>query len=273
MADIAKERSAEPAEIIGATTSTPIGNVEDALKIYNVGSEPWLWQVAGGFVDGYIGITKYGRIPQMGAVTRDIVNWGSNIHYPTTASTLSVLSSSNSDTGATVQIYGLDANWNMIEEFIVLQNNSVTTTNSFLRVNGARHVIPATGQTSNVGNVDISIGNNTMAYIIAGKGSTEQCAFAIPAGYKAYILNARTSIYASSGSGNKQGLSEFFIRMFGSSWMQVSSEGIDSNGGAAYFDPNMPLVLGEKTDVKLSVTSSQNSTAATGIIQYVLEAI
>jgi len=151
----------------------------------------FLIDVSLGLVSGYESDTKYGRNLEIDiAAAEDIVNHGGNIFYPTTARTISVVSTSDEDDqtigdGAwDVTIIGLDANYALQEVNYALNGQSaVVTTETFIRV--FRMYCGACGTTgSNAGTITATYTDDTETAVVidVGIGQTEFAALTIPDG-------------------------------------------------------------------------------------------
>ena len=125
--------------------------------------EPFDLQVARNQIMGHQVVSIFGY--QSSVTTTAIPIWenAAAYVYPTSATTLTLVSSSASDdTLASVLINGLDANFNPISETLFLNGvTGVTTVNSYLRVNSMILVSSGTGQTTNVGTITLKQSSNT----------------------------------------------------------------------------------------------------------------
>ena len=234
--------------------------------------------VASGESSSHTVWTKYGRIPDLDSgIVSDITTFG-DMTFPTTASTLSVVSDSVNDTSAgtgakVIMVHGLDSNWDYIEEHLTMNGTtSVSSTQSFLRIN-RMHVMACGSSESNIGKITLSLSGNTCAQILPKKGSSEQCIFSVPANTVGYLMNFRASASNSTGSGQKQAFIEFWIKTYGTGWIQSSSEGVDSSGGSVSYMPIIPLKIPAKTDIKLTASAAQNNTQITAIFQITLDKV
>jgi len=169
---------------------------------------PFEAQVSMGLWPGYRMVNKFGTNLSVGT-SADFHIWaytGTFRQDFATASTLDVVSDSVADanllTGAWfVQIDGLDEDYEPIQETVTLDGtNTVTTTQSFLRVNRAfcTEAQPTAVGGSNIGNITISrtTGGAVQAYIRALYGQTQISHYTVPAGRTAFVR--RTSVSASS---------------------------------------------------------------------------
>lgn len=94
--------------------------------------------VAKGDFTGYSKVSKFGRNASVKSSGYETIWDGSNLYpWPTAAETLEVASSDNDDTSAgtgarTVEIQGLDSNWDPLTETVTMNGGTdVTTNNSF----------------------------------------------------------------------------------------------------------------------------------------------
>lgn len=109
-------------------------------------------------------------------------------------------------TGArAVKISGLDTNWNLIDEVLVMDGSSGTnvTSNEFLRVNRVQVVSSGLGE-KNGGNIYVGVGALTAGFpvtlisrIDSGHGQTQQAIYSSPASYDLELH----SFEASTGKG------------------------------------------------------------------------
>jgi hypothetical protein len=176
-----------------------MANLGILRSISQVGtSEPFELQVARGQIPGHEVVNVFGYAS---AVSTSFVSvWENNAAYvfPTVASTMVVSSSSASDTAVSVQIFGLDADYNRVTEVVALNGTSdVATTKVYWRIN---NVITTAGTA--VGTIYVkNAGGTTYAQIAIGSGKTNMSVFSVPAGYTAYMtqFDAFSSTSVTSG--------------------------------------------------------------------------
>ena len=149
--------------------------------------EPFDLQVARGQIEGHSTVSIFGYQPSIG--TSSIAVWenASAYTFPSSASTMTVASGSASDNGATVLVVGLDANWNQIQETVTIAIGGTTTVNSYLRINNLFLATPASGQTTNVGQITIKVSTTTYAQINVGIGKSQNAWYSVPANYDFYL--------------------------------------------------------------------------------------
>lgn len=177
--------------------------VHDIRSITQVGtSEPFELQVARGQISGHYGLFKFGNNSSVGDTLETIWAEGGLYSYLTAATVLKVSSASTDDTSAgtgarTVQLYGLDGDYNEINELITLNGQTaVNTTQSFLRIN--RMVVRSAGSGganagviyAGTGTVTTGVPANVYASIngVSGSNQSLMALWTVPAGYTAYML-------------------------------------------------------------------------------------
>jgi len=150
--------------------------------------EPFDLQVARVQIYGHYQVAIFGYTSGIGNTTTPQTIWEgannatqNNYTYLSTASKLTLVSSSASDTGA-VFISGLDSNFNLLSETITLTGTSnVTSVNSYLRVNGLYYT-----NGSNVGTITAKVSTTTYGYINPGFGQSQMAVYTVPNGYTFY---------------------------------------------------------------------------------------
>jgi hypothetical protein len=151
--------------------------------------EPFDLQVARNQIAGHTTLSIFGY--QSSVTTTSIPIWENTTTYtyPTSASTMTVVSTSASDdTNAKILISGLDANFNPISETIALNGTTgVTTVNSYLRINSLLMTSPGTGQNTNIGTITVKQSSNTIAQINVGISKSQSTIYTVPAGYTFYL--------------------------------------------------------------------------------------
>lgn len=151
--------------------------------------EPFNLQVARNQIYGHQQVNIFGY--QASVTTTSIPIWenATTYTYITSASTLTLASTSASDdTVAKVLISGLDSGFNQISETLQMNGvTGVTTLNSYYRVNNLVLISAGTGQTTNVGVITLKQSSNVIAQINAGIGKSQSTVYTVPAGYTFYL--------------------------------------------------------------------------------------
>jgi len=159
--------------------------------------EPFDLQVARGQIMGHTTVSIFGYQASVGTTSIPVWENASTYTYPTSASTLTMVSSSASDnTLASVLINGLDASFNPLSETLFLNGTAaVTTVNSYFRINSLTLASAGTSQSTNVGTITLKQSTNTLAQINPGIGRSQSTVYTVPAGYTFFLdwVEANTS--------------------------------------------------------------------------------
>lgn len=212
--------------------------------------------ISAGDLAGYAGVHKYGAVFGTASSGWSTVwtaaDTASSTLYPwdTAANTITVVSSSGSDTGD-VTIQGLDTDYNFIEETLTLTGTTpVAGSTTFLRVNRA-----FMNDDTNVGKIQVKNGTTVVTEIASGYGQTLQCFYTIPAGKTGYMLNMQTS-----ASKNQETILSLFARTLGGAFRTQGVMALYQNNQQLDFP--VPLKFNEKTDIDLRVNGSANAAIA-----------
>jgi hypothetical protein len=228
-------------------------------------TEPFDLQVSRGQIAGHQTISIFGYQAAVTATAIPIWENATVYTFPTTASTLTIASTSASDVApAAVNISGLDANFNPISEVVVLNGTAtLTTINSYLRVNAFAMVGVASGQTSNAGVITAKQSSNILSQINAGIGKSQSTVYTVPAGntfYLDYVEVNTSNSYTGSTivtynvqvKNNNTGVTSSILQQpFVSIYTATRAQD--------------PFAYGEKTDVQWQLKTNTGSIAA-GVI-------
>ena len=243
------------------------------MSCNNVNRElPYLIDVAAGNIAGTSNVSKFGYNPAVGSVSYESVWEGSNAYpWQTVADQLEVLSASANDTSAgtgarTVELQGLDSNWDILTETVTMNGTTaVTTTGSFLRIFRAR-VVTAGTSLRNEGTITIrdQDTSTTRALITdgttSGMGQTLMAVYTVPAGKTAYLVNLNFS--------SAKDLEQRYRLMARDNTVTDAvwnvKEFVTGRGGFSDFTKEAINKYTEKTDLDLQILSSATSSAAGG---------
>ena len=165
------------------------------------------FDVAAGLVNGHSSVNKFGANTNIADGTEEVVWSGSGAYtFSTTADITHIVSSSASDNGKTVEIQGLDANWDLIVQDKVLgtpATTGVALDTALIRVFRMRFNDAAT----NAGVVQCGVGAVTTAFTVGnlraqmdiGFGQTLMAIYTVPAGKTAYMTKYYASIIGDPG--------------------------------------------------------------------------
>lgn len=248
----------EVVDIDGVTT------IEDARL--GVMSKSYLIGVAEGDIAGHTAWSKIGFNPNVGTSEETVWSYSTQYVFPVAAMQMEVLSSDNTQDKAggtgclTVTITYLDDNYDEHSTVVTLNGTTAvpTTPVNIYRVNGFRCTTVGTNNVP-VGNITLrGVGGGTVySYILAGYTRARNIVYTVPEGKTLYI----TSIMWSCADATKG------VRF-------INQANYDDLAGAprsfflpyhettlynaAFYRPlEMPTVLPEHTDLKVSVISTQ----------------
>jgi hypothetical protein len=159
--------------------------------------------IAKGESNGYSVVHKFGANFDIDNNSEPETVWTGGGLYPwsslETAQTIYCISTSASDTG-TLEIQGLDEDYNVQTETVTLTGTTaVTTTNTFLRI----YRMVYTDTSDNVGTLTARVTSGTgtvVAQVDAGFNQTLMAIYTVPADYTAYILCGDFSVQKSKDS-------------------------------------------------------------------------
>ena len=226
--------------------------------------------IAGGLVDGYSAIHKFGRNPNVGNIPETIWMHGGLYSYLDVGSDSTVYAySASSDDGPgndgahTITVQGLDNDFNLIEETITV--NGAASTASFLRVYRA-FVATAGALRANDGNVLISTAASGGGTVLAdigvigsgtttGLGQTQLALYTIPAGKTGYLSTWNVGVAPMNNSVTVT----LLARELDGNAPFRTKDIIDIVGGYTTQNYSIPLRFPEKTDIEVRGTGDTGS--------------
>ena len=228
--------------------------------------EPFDLQVARSQIYGHQQVNIFGYQSAVGNTKIPVWENATTYTYITTASTLTLVSSSASDdTSAKVLISGLDSSFNPISETLALNGvTGVTTVNSYYRVNNLVLTSAGTSQTTNVGTITLKQSSNIVAQINIGISKSQSTIYTVPAGYSFYLDLAEVNTSNSYTSANIVTYSVQAINNNTGVKLNVLQQPFVSIYTANR--SNEPFVYTEKTDVQWQLVTSTATTIAAGVI-------
>lgn len=210
-----------------------------------------------GRVVNTISIDKFGYNSAVGSVNYETVWDGNNLYtYIETAGTATVTSSDTSDdNGGTVNVQGLDVNYNIVDETLTIGGSAGSV--QFYRVFRASLVTANTGST-NSGDITITVDSKDAAIITAGEGQTLMALYTIPAKYTGYLiqldvgcakdLETIAKVTIKNGTGGP-----FQTKVF-----------LTSRGGFNEKNFKIPVRIPEKHDMEVQCKASATSAISAG---------
>ncbi len=220
--------------------------------------------IARGLVVGTTWLHRLGFIPAMPNGAETVIMSGGittgRYVFPTTASTLSVVSTNSLDTGKVITISGLDANCDPITETVTVNGTTpVTTTQQFFRVQRMSSVA-----NSIIGNITASNGSAILSCLRDGDGQSLQCVYTIPRGTTGYLRQVSASV-------PKNGDAVFRLHTKLTTASFTTSRHIFGLSSMSYaYDFVYPTVLPEKTDIEMTCLSSTGGSSASGTFDVLL---
>jgi hypothetical protein len=169
-------------------------------------SEPFELQVSRGQISYHNIQFKFGYNPVVGNSKETIWSQGGLYAYPPSASVMTVSSSNTNDTSAgtgarTVEVFGLDTDYNEISEVVTLNGQTpVNTAKSYLRIN--RGIVRSAGSgEQNAGIIYAGTGTVTLGVPVniyltidgQGDNQTLMCLWTVPANYTAFLVKMSLS--------------------------------------------------------------------------------
>lgn len=199
-------------------------------------------------------INKFGFNPTVGSTFETVWDGSTVYSYPATVGTIHLTSTANdaADDGSTVQVIGLDGNYNEVSEIITVGGDRGTQ--EFIRVFRMILVTAGTG-TSNVGTITAThtqadSTDTVVAKILPTVGQTLMSTYTVPSGYSAYIVR----FYATVDVKDKQATIIGVARPSGVGAFQTKAY-FTSNGNTVDYKYEVPLKFPEKTDFEVRAKS------------------
>lgn len=222
-------------------------------------------EAAAGRIGGCSSVNKFGRNPDIDSGTdEDIWDGGGDWVPPTVARTHDLASTDADDTsdgaGArTVEIYGLDSDYNEISEVVTLAGASdVETTNTYLRIH--RMIVRTAGATgSNEGTITATanVDATVTAQINVGNNQTLMAIYTVPAGYTCFVMNYYWGVNKQTATAVQATL---LVRPPGEVWQVKHMSGAHTQGST---DVNhhfgVPLKIDEKCDIRMRAGVTANN--------------
>jgi hypothetical protein len=210
--------------------------------------------VARGKVRGASMVHRFGASPEIAQASTATLWDKVSTLYPwsafVTAGVIVAGIANASDNGKKVVVYGLDSNYEEIqEEFTLSSTATVTGTVSFKRIYGAY----LSNGSSNVGDVTFTKGGTDVVKIIAGRGSSSMAIYTVPAGKTGYLYKGVCTAQASA-----DGTGDMYVRYVESQAFRVGHTFEVSSGGEYDYEFSFPIRLPEKTDIDVRVTTRAN---------------
>jgi len=226
-----------------------------------VSSPHAMLEIARKRIPGVEPVNLFGFNREVGDTLETIWNDGGQYTYPSSAVTMSCVSTSASDT-MSILIQGLDADYAPLDEVVTLNGTTaVTTTNQFLRINAA--LILAS---SNAGDISISNGGTVYGLIEQDLGITQACVYTVPAGHELFLFR----IDLTSGTVNPNKYITYRNVTITHTGRILRTAEATWQTGQQSFDRQVPFRIAEKTDFQFEAMSSGGTNEVSIFIEALL---
>lgn len=239
-------------------------------------TQDFFFEIVKGNVPGHSAMHKFGENDTIGSTVFETLWEGSNPYpYLTSAVTLKVSSddvddNSTGDGGRTVELFGLDTNYDEITEIISLNGQTeVITTKSYLRI--YRMIIRSAGSTGGLegtcyagtGTVTAGVPAVILAQAKAMHNQTLMALYTIPNGKTGYIIKK----FAGTNK-DKQVNIHLMVRPFGEVFQIKQHDTIFQDRFSHTFE--LPIVALQKADIELRAKVSTSTAEVSGGFDIVL---
>lgn len=240
----------------------------EAIKM---GTTDFMFEVAKGNVFGHSSFIVHAHNASVSAAgTEEAWPEGGSITYMTSAETMNIVSTDADDDGdpadtgvRTIEILGLDANYNQISEIVTMNGTTnVLTTNSYLRV---YELLAKTAGSSSFNEGIIrataSSAGTVQCHMEAGLGISRCTHYTVPAGKTAYMVQNEMATHKISGGATPEVEFELIVTDSAGCSKRLIDEIINTEVVERIFMPDrLPEGLAEKTDIHWVINTDTNVT-------------
>lgn len=238
--------------------------------------EDFALQLARGHIYNHSHVNKFGRNTTIASgATEEIWDGSSAYSFPATALMTSISQTADQVAmrGGTIQVQGLDANWDLVVQEATLDATATTTVVTLttplircFRMKVLENVVAASPiRVHNAGETQ------DYAVILAGKNQTQMAIYTVPSGYTAFV----TGYYAREHPVTGNAATSLDVELWGRD---------NANGYAKQIKHSMGLAVGgghqqlfnpyvkftEKTDIYLTVTTVGGTSDMSGGFDLIL---
>jgi hypothetical protein len=217
-----------------------------------------------GDINNFSGIQKFGYNGSVGTSFETIWDGGGDYTFISSAGTATATSSDTDDNTGTVEIQGLDSNYDLATETLTIGGSAGST--SFIRVFRAKMVNANTGD-ANVGTITITVSSTTVAQIQPTYGQTLMAVYTVPRKHQAYLV--QKDIGSSKDLENEI---KFRIKEIDNGNVWNTRSFITTRGGFVEKNFAVPEIINPKTDIEMRAKSSATSSISAGF-ELILEKI
>ena len=231
-------------------------------------SEDFYLDVARGLKPGITHINKFGEV-KSSTINLEIPIWDGGINglaypYPLTA-TITHVSTAVNDIpmlGAQINVQGLDATWNLVNQTVLLDATLTTTavalTTPLIRI--FRMKVEANVKTLQLVQAHDLLKANIFAQIGIGYNQTLMAMFTVPAGVTAFMTNYYGDVLENIVLGKDPDATEFYIwaadRLNGYEFQIKHERGIPKGAGGFVHNFKPYVKFTERTDILMATECS-----------------
>ncbi len=234
------------------------------MSIFHNTSLPIGLAVQRGDVNNFSGVQKFGYNSSVGTSFETIWDGGGDYTFITSSGTATATSSDTDDNTGTIQIFGLDSNYDLAEETLTIGGSAGSV--SFIRVFRALMKTANTGN-ANVGTITITVSSTTVAQILPTYGQTLMAIYTVPRKYQAYLV--QLDVGSSKDLENEI---KFRIKQIDNGNVWNTRSFITARGGFTEKNYHVPEIILEKTDIEMRAKSSATSSISGGF-ELILEKV
>ena len=234
------------------------------MSIFHNTSLPIGLAVQRGDVNNFSGVQKFGYNSSVGTSFETIWDGGGDYTFITSSGTATATSSDTDDNTGTIQIFGLDSNYDLAEETLTIGGSAGSV--SFIRVFRVLMKTANTGN-ANVGTITITVSSTTVAQILPTYGQTLMAIYTVPRKYQAYLV--QLDVGSSKDLENEI---KFRIKQIDNGNVWNTRSFITARGGFTEKNYHVPEIILEKTDIEMRAKSSATSSISGGF-ELILEKV
>ena len=234
------------------------------MSIIDINNMPFGLGVQKGLVNNFSGVHKFGLNTAVGTSFETIWDGNNTYTYPSSSGTATATSSDTDDNTGTVEIQGLDSNYDLASETLTIGGSAGSV--NFIRVFRAIMKTANTGN-ANVGTITITVSSTTVAQIRDGYGQTLMCVYTVPRKYNAYLM--QIDVGSSKDLENEI---RFIIKDISNGNVWNTKAFITTRGGFIEKNYVVPVTIPEKTDIELIAKASATSSISGGF-ELILEKV
>jgi len=223
---------------------------------------------------------KFGYNEDIDVGTEVIASWGGTFTPLTTATTLTISSTSVNDTSGgtgcnSIVIYGIDANRQEAIEVVTMNGTTpIVTTSTWLGINRAAMFLCGSGQI-NDGTIEIDAVTDAsvMAQMPSNNGVTQQCIFHVPENFN-FVTEWLYINVLNQGKNAELRIKLWVYSAVSNGKQEVFRTDIDTQVlNLIDLEPNLPFPITEKTVMWLECTSNKAGVVVNARFSGILERI